>query len=149
MQNTHLASEMEWILQNEHMFTYVHSAQEEGWQLVRETIAIHTSFFSTQQEHNSIVLPNNQIVMMTYACLIDADKRGIRNQKENQIKSSNSTPLIKDLEISNIFKDKDDKEGDNIIDKLIKEVLWLLELVGLATQQIGDIVTGQVQTSHK
>ena len=35
------------------------------------------------------------------------------------------------------------------MDKLIKEVSQLLELVGLAAQQIGDIVIGQAQASHK
>ena len=51
--------------------------------------------------------------------------------------------------MSNIFKNENDEEGNGIINKLIKEVLWLLELVGLATWQIGDVVTGQVQASHE
>ena len=36
-----------------------------------------------------------------------------------------------------------------VTDELIDEILRLLVLVGLAAQQVGDIVTGQVQTSHE
>jgi len=65
------------------MFIYIHSTYKKGWRPVGNTIATHTNFFSTQQEHNGIVLPDNQIVITTYACLIDADEKGIRNQKED------------------------------------------------------------------
>ena len=51
--------------------------------------------------------------------------------------------------MSNIFKDKDDEEGNGVTNKLINKVLWLLVLVGLAAQQIRDIVTGQAQVRHK
>jgi len=51
--------------------------------------------------------------------------------------------------MSNIFKNKNDKEENSVMDELIKEVSQLLKLVGLAVQQIGDIVTGQAQASHK
>jgi len=54
--------------------------------------------------------------------LTDTNKRGIKNQKKDQIKKENSTPLIKDLEISDIFKDKDDEEGNSVMDELVKEV---------------------------
>ena len=131
------------------MFTYIHLAQEEGWWPVNKTIAIHTSFFSIQQEHNSIVSPNNQIIIITYAYFTDTDKGGIRNQKENEIKTKTGTPLIKDLEISNIFKDKDNKEGNGIINELINKILQLLVLVGLTAQQIRDVITGQAQVSHE
>ena len=63
-------------------------------------------------------------------------------KKENQIETNNSTLLIKDLKMSNIFKDKDNKEGNNVTDKFIDEVSQLLVLVGLAVQQIGDVVIG-------
>jgi len=43
-------------------------------------------------------------------------------KKRDQIKTDNSTPLIKDLEISDIFKDKDNKEGNGVTDKLLDEV---------------------------
>ena len=60
---------------------------------------------------------------MTYTHLINTNEGGIRNQKEDQIEIKSGTPLIKDLKISNIFKDKDSKEGNSVIDKLINEVL--------------------------
>ena len=61
------------------MFACVHSVQKEDWWPVGKTIATHTNFFSIQQEHNGIVLPNNQIVATTYAHLTDADEEGIKN----------------------------------------------------------------------
>jgi len=73
---------------------------------------------------------------------------GIIKEKD-QIETNNSTPLIEDLEMSDIFKDKDDKEGNSVTNKLIDEILQLLMLVGIAAQQIGDIVTGQAQVSHE
>jgi len=94
-------------------------------------------------------LPNDQIVATTYAHFTDTDEGGIRNQEENKNKIETSTPLIEDLEMSNIFKDKDNKEGNSVTDKLINKVSQLLVLVGLAAQQIGDVVIGQAQASHK
>ena len=40
---------------------------------------MHTNFFFAQQEHNGIILPNNQIIATTYAHLTDTDERGIKN----------------------------------------------------------------------
>jgi len=51
--------------------------------------------------------------------------------------------------MQNIFKNKDNEKGNNIINKLVDKVLQLLVLVGLAAQQIKNVVTGQVQVSHK
>ena len=36
-----------------------------------------------------------------------------------------------------------------VTNELVEEVSQLLELVGLATQQIGDVITGQAQASHE
>ena len=44
-------------------------------------------------------------------------------KKEDQIKINNSTPLIKDLEMSNIFKNENNKKENSVMDKLITEVL--------------------------
>jgi len=44
--------------------------------------------------------------------------------------------------MSNIFKDKDNKKGNSVTDKLMDEVLQLLVLVRLAAQQIRDVITG-------
>ena len=45
--------------------------------------------------------------------------------------------------MSDIFKDKDDEEGNSVMDEFLDKVLQLLVLVGLAAQQIRDVVTGQ------
>jgi len=47
-QNTHLVLEMEQTLQDNHMFTHIHSTQEEGWHPVGEVIVTHTNSFSKQ-----------------------------------------------------------------------------------------------------
>ena len=61
------------------MFAHIHLAQKEGWWPVDETIIIYTNFFSTQWEHDSIVLPNNQIIATTHAYFTDTDEGGIKN----------------------------------------------------------------------
>ena len=71
---------------------------------------------------------------------MDADKKGIKNKEEDQIKTEVSTPLINNLEMQNIFKDKNNKEGNDVMDEFINKVSWLLVLVRLAAWQIGDIV---------
>ena len=68
---------------------------------------------------------------MTCAHFMDTDEGGIRNQEKDEIETETSTPLIKDLEMSDIFEDKDNKEGNGVMDELINEVSWLLVLVGL------------------
>ena len=68
-------------------------------------------------------MPNDQIVATTYAHFTDTDEGGIRNQEKKEIKTKTSTPLIEDLEISDIFKDKNDEEGNSVMDELIIEVL--------------------------
>ena len=60
---------------------------------------------------------------MTYVHFINTDKRGIRNQEEDEIEIKTNTPLINDLEMRDIFKDEDNKEGNGVIDGLITEVL--------------------------
>ena len=61
--------------------------------------------------------------MTTYTHFIDIDKGGIRNQEKNKIKIKTSTPLIKDLEMSNIFKNKNNKEGNGVINELLNKIL--------------------------
>jgi len=112
------------------MFTCIHSTQEDSWRPVREAIAIHTNAFSTQQEQEGMTSPNKRITVTSLLCWPDAeDLTGDIIREENQIKTNDSTPLIEDLEMSNIFKDKDDEEGNSVIDELITEVSQLLELI--------------------
>ena len=49
-------------------------------------------------------------------------KEALGTRKKTKLKK-NSISLIEDLEISNIFKDKDNKEGNSVTDKLINEIL--------------------------
>ena len=44
-------------------------------------------------------------------------------REKDQIKNNNSTSLIDNLEMSNIFKDKDNKEGNSVTDKFLDKVL--------------------------
>ena len=97
-----------------------------------------------------MILLNKRMIVTSLLHQLNAENLiGGIIKKENQIKNNNSTPLIDDLEISDIFKDKDNKEGNGVTDKLINEVLQLLVQVGLAARQIRDIITGQAQASHK
>ena len=60
---------------------------------------------------------------------------GMIREKE-QIKINDSTPLIKDLEMSNIFKNKDNEEGNSVTNKLIVEVLQLLKLAAIIAEHV-------------
>ena len=42
--------------------------------------------------------------------------KGIRNKKSHQIETGHSTPLINNLEIKKLFKNKNKKEGVGVID---------------------------------
>jgi len=91
-----------------------------------------------------MISPNNKITVTSLLYQLntkDLTKDIIR--EKDQIKTNNNTSLIKDLEMSNIFKDKNNKKGNSVIDELINKVLWLLVLVGLAAQQVKDIIIGQ------
>ena len=61
--------------------------------------------------------------MITYVRFTDTNEGGIRNQKEDEIETETSTSLIKDLEMSDIFKNKDNKEGNGVIDEFLNKVL--------------------------
>jgi len=138
------------MLQDNCMFTCVHLMQEEDWHLVKEVIAIHTNSFSKQQEYKGMISFNKRIIITSLLCQLNTeDLTGGIIKKEDQIKDNNSTPLINDLKMSDIFKDKDNEKGNGVMDELLDEVSQLLVLVGLAARQIRDVVTGQVQVSHK
>ena len=56
-----------------------------------------------------------RISAISAAWYIEAIKGGIRS-KEQQIKTENTAPLVDDLEIKSIFKDKAKEGGDSVID---------------------------------
>jgi len=110
----------------------------------------HINFFSEQQEQKNMISLSERIIITSLLCQLNVkDLTEDIIKKEDQIKDNNSISLIYDLEISNIFKNKDDEEGNSVMDELLDEVSQLLVLVGLAAWQIGDVVTGQVQVSHE
>ena len=59
---------------------------------------------------------------------------GIIREKDHQIESGNTTPLINNLEMQDVFKDKDKKRGDNIIDL----ISGLVDLLSLETRAVWD-----------
>ena len=108
------------------MFTHMHSTQKENWWPKGVAIATHTNFFPSQQEHNNIILPNKRIIVTTLPQhTVNNNKNLIGSIKEegHPIKLKSSTLLVADLEMQNIFKDKNKEEGNIVMDKLIMKVL--------------------------
>ena len=80
-----------------------------------------------------MILPNNRITVTSLLHWLNAENlTEDMIRKEDQIKDNNNTPLINNLKISNIFKDKNNKERNNVTDKFINKVSQLLVLVELA-----------------
>ena len=86
-----------------------------------------------------ISLSNKMTVTSLLHQLNAKDLTGGMIKKENQIETNNNTPLIKDLEISNIFKDKNNKEGNSVTDKLVTEVSQLLKLVTVVAKHTAEL----------
>jgi len=129
MQDAHSASETDQISQDNYIFTCIHSTQEDSWHPVRETITTHTNTFSTQQEQKGMTSPSKRI---TVTSLLHQSKAkdlmgGIVKNKDRQIKSGNTTPLINDLEMQKVFKDKDGEKGGSVTD-LINRLIDMLSL---------------------
>ena len=75
-----------------------------------------------------MILSNNKMTVTSLLCQLNAeDLTGDIIREKDQIENNNSTPLIKDLEMSNIFKDKNDKKGNSVIDKLIKKSITIVK----------------------
>ena len=60
------------------------------------------------------------------------------SSEDHQIEIKNTISLVNDLKMQDVFKDKDGKEGSNITN-LMEEVLQLLRLVEIVSQQIKDL----------
>ena len=58
--------------------------------------------------------------------------KGIIRNKDHQIKSGNTTPLINNLEMQEIFKDKDGERGGSVMDL----IYGLVDLLLLETQAV-------------
>ena len=59
--NVYFALNINLTLQEEYIFNFVHSEQEEGWRLEGAAIVMQTSPFSAQQEHEGIITPSDRI----------------------------------------------------------------------------------------
>ena len=129
MQHTHSALETDQTLQDNCMFTCIHSTQEEGWQPVEAIIVTHTNFFSSQQEHKGMTSPSKRMTVTSLLQQSEAEDliKGIIKEEDHQIESRNTTPLIDNLEIQDVFKDEDKERGDGITD-LINGLIDLLSL---------------------
>ena len=118
------------------MFACVYSTQEDSWQPVGTAIATHTNAFSTQQEQKGMTSPNKR---MTVTSLLQQSETedlmgGIIREEDHQIESGNTTPLINNLKMQDVFKDKDEERGDGVTD-LINE---LVDLLLLETRAVWD-----------
>jgi len=70
-----------------------------------------------------MISPNKRMIVTSLLRQLNTeDLTGDIIRKKNQIKDNNSTPLIDNLEMSDIFKDKDNKKGNDVTNKLINEV---------------------------
>jgi len=58
--------------------------------------------------------------------------RDIIRNKDHQIKLGNTTPLINDLEMQEVFKDKDGERGGSVTDL----IYGLIDLLLLETQAV-------------
>ena len=65
------------------MFTFVHSAQEEGWQPEGDMIAIYTNPTFKQREQEGIISPSKRIIRTRQAQRSEAEDliTGIRNKE--------------------------------------------------------------------
>jgi len=82
-----------------------------------------------------MILFSKKMTVTSLLCQLNAEDltKGIIKE-EDQIETNNNTPLITDLEMSNIFKDKNDEEGNSVMDELIMEVSQLLKLVTIIAE---------------
>ena len=58
--------------------------------------------------------------------------RGIIRNEDHQNESGNTTPLINDLEMQEVFKDKDRERGGSVTDLICE----LVDLLSLETQVV-------------
>ena len=76
-----------------------------------------------------MTLPSKRITVTSLLCQSEAEDLmgGIVRNEDKQIESGNTTPLIDDLEMQDVFKDKDGKRGDSVTD-LINGLVDVLSL---------------------
>ena len=104
------------------MFALVHSKQEDSCRDEGLASAIQTNLSFAQREYgDGITLPSDSmaaIVRARWTVEEEEGALGIISKDINQINQTDITPLVDNLEILRIFKDKDKEEGDGVIDSL-------------------------------
>ena len=104
------------------MFDLVHSKQKEGYQDEGLASATHTNPSFAQQEYgDGITSPSDSMAATVWARYRNKEKKdalGIISKDINQINQMDIIPLVDDLEMLGIFKDKDKEEGDSVTDAL-------------------------------
>ncbi len=83
MSSAHSASEAERISQEERMFAFVHSAQDDGWRPVGDAIAMYTNPFSAQWEHDSMISPADSITETSLAWWSEERLGAMMSNKEH------------------------------------------------------------------
>jgi len=134
MQDTHLASETDQTLQDNCMFACIHLMQENGWCPVKEVIMTHTNTFLTQQEQDSITLLKERMVVISQLQQSETEDligNIIRNE-DHQNELGNTTPLINNLEMQEVFKDKNGERGGSVTDLINR----LVDVLSLETQAV-------------
>jgi len=116
------------------MFTCIHSTQEDSWHPVKTVIVTYTNAFLTQQEQEGMTLFNKRITVTSLLWQSEAEDLigGIIRNKDYQIELGNTTPLINDLEIQEVFKDEDGERGGSITDL----INGLVDILSLETQAV-------------
>ena len=114
------------------MFDFVHSEQEEGWREVGFANATHFSPSRSQREHgNGMTSPSDRISATVRErnsrgeARLDLEDRDLEAALAmmslamgNQIETEDTTPLINDLEMQEVFEDEDGEEGAGVTDAL-------------------------------
>ena len=137
IQNAHSAAKTDQTLQDNCIFTHIHLMQEDGWHLVKKVITIHINAFSTQQEQDSIISLKKRMVVISQLQQSETEDLigGIIRNEDHQIESGNTTPLIDNLEMQEVFKDKNGERGDGVTDF----INGLVDLLSLETRAVWDI----------
>jgi hypothetical protein len=140
IEHAHSASEVERTSQDDRTFALVHSEHEEGCRDEGLASATQTNPSFAQREHgDGIISPSDSMAVTVRArrCACEEeDALGIMSNDVNQIDQTDITPLVNDLEMSEIFEDEDRKEGDGVTDALST----MLRLLGEESEEASWLI---------
>ena len=83
-----------------------------------------------------MISPNKRIIITSLLQQSETEDliKDIIREEDHQIKSGNTTPLIDNLEMQDVFKDEDKKRRDGVIDL----ISGLVDLLSLETRAVWD-----------